>query len=192
MASRREGPETADEATSAEELAALARSGCRASFDTLVLRYRPRLVAFLARRLGSPADAEDVAQETFLRAFDRLERYDPTRPFQTWLFTIGKNVAANHALARTRRATHERASAAEPAASDASVIEASEPSEAREASDVWRHAARVLSPGAYRVLWLHYAQGRSVREVATATNHSTVAIKVMLFRARRRLLREVL
>lgn len=88
-------------AISAEELAVRARAGSRVSFDELVVRLRPRLVAFLARRLPDAADAEDVAQETFLRAFDHLERYDPARPFATWLFTIGKNVAANHAVART-------------------------------------------------------------------------------------------
>src|SRR5262245_12096438 len=98
---------------STEDLAALARAGSRPSVDEL--RLRPRLVAFLARRVPSAAEAEDVAQETFLRAYERLDRYDPSRPFATWLFTIGKNVAANHALAGTRRAAHEQASAAEPA-----------------------------------------------------------------------------
>ena len=92
---------------SAEELAVRARDGSRVSFDELVVRYRPRLVAFLARRLADAADAEDVAQETFVRVYDHLDRYDPARPFSTWLFAIGKNVAANHAIARTRRDARE-------------------------------------------------------------------------------------
>jgi RNA polymerase sigma-70 factor (ECF subfamily) len=167
----------------AEELAALARSGDRASFEALVVRYRPRLVAFLARRVASTADAEDVAQETFVRAHDHLDRYDPSRPFGTWLFTIGKNVAANHATAGARRAARERASGAEPAPSQAS--------DASEAADLWQRAARILPPDTYRMLWLRYARSYSVGEIAAEMNRSSVAIKVMLFRARRRLLEEV-
>ncbi len=174
--------------TSIEELAALARAGCRASFEELVVRVRPRLVAFVARRVATLADAEDVAQETFLRVHDHLDRYDPSRPFTTWLFTIAKNVAANHAVAAARRAAREQASAAEPAAPALPVVETGD---ATEAGELWQRAARVLPADTYRMLWLRYAQNRSVREIAAEMDRSAVAIKVMLFRARRRLLQEV-
>lgn len=166
---------------SAEELAVRAREGNRGSFDELVTRYRPRLVAFLARRLADATDAEDVAQETFLRAYDRLAIYDPSRPFATWLFAIGKNVAANHAVARTRRDVRDRDSrpAGVAIAEDAGT------------SDLWQRAQAILSPDAYRMLWLRYAQGLTVREIATELDRSSVAVKVMLFRARRRLVQEV-
>lgn len=172
-------PQTA--AVSAEELAVRARDGSRASFDELVTRYRPRLVAFLARRLADAADAEDVAQETFLRAYDRLAQYDPSRPFATWLFTIGKNVAANHAIARGRRDARDRDS--RPA--DTAIEDGAG------ASDLWPRARAILSPDAYRMLWLRYAQGLTVREIAAELDRSSVAVKVMLFRARRRLLQEI-
>jgi len=166
-------------ATSAEELAARARAGSRVAFDELVVRYRPQLVAFLARRLTDAADAEDVAQETFLRAYDHLASYDPDRPFATWLFAIGKNVAANHAVARARREARRLGAVDEPAASEA------------DAGGVWRRAAAVLSPAAYRVLWLRYTQGLTVGEIARELDRSSVSVKVMLFRARQRLLKEV-
>jgi RNA polymerase sigma-70 factor, ECF subfamily len=174
-------PKPPNAALSAEELAARARAGSRVSFDELVTRYRPRLVAFLARRLADAADAEDVAQETFLRAYDRLAQYDPARPFATWLFTIGKNVAANHAVARSRRDARDRDS--RPA--DAAIEDGAG------ASDLWQRARAILSPDAYRMLWLRYAQGLTVREVAAELDRSSVAVKVMLFRARRRLLQEI-
>jgi RNA polymerase sigma-70 factor (ECF subfamily) len=178
-------PKPPTAATSAEELATRAREGSRVSFDELVTRYRPRLVAFLARRLADPADAEDVAQETFLRAFDRLAQYDPSRPFATWLFTIGKNVAANHAIARSRRDARDRDSRPADAAAGAAIEDAAG------ASDLWQRARAILSPDAYRMLWLRYAQGLTVREVAAELDRSSVAVKVMLFRARRRLLQEI-
>jgi RNA polymerase sigma-70 factor, ECF subfamily len=174
-------PKPPDAAVSAEELAVRARDGSRGSFDELVVRYRPRLVAFLAGRLAAAADAEDVAQETFLRAYDHLDRYDPARPFSTWLFAIGKNVAANHALARTRRDAHEQ---------DASPLDSTVDGASAD-TGLWERAAAILRPDAYRILWLCYAQGLTVREIATELDRSTVAIKVMLFRARRRLLQEV-
>jgi RNA polymerase sigma-70 factor, ECF subfamily len=166
-------------AASAEELAVRAREGSRVSFDELVTRYRPRLVAFLARRLADAADAEDVAQETFLRAYDRLAQYDPSRPFATWLFTIGKNAAANHAIARGRRDARD----SRPA--DTAIEDGAG------ASDLWPRARAILSPDAYRMLWLRYAQGLTVREIAAELDRSSVAVKVMLFRARRRLLQEI-
>lgn len=173
-------PKPPTAADSAEELAVRARDGSRVSFDELVVRYRPQVVAFLARRLTA-ADAEDVAQETFVRAYDHLDGYDPARPFSTWLFAIAKNVAANHAVARTRRDAREHEGGRrDPTADDRA-----------EASDLWQRAAAVLRPGPYRVLWLRYAQGMTVREIATELGRSSVAIKVMLFRARRRLLQEV-
>jgi RNA polymerase sigma-70 factor (ECF subfamily) len=178
MLTQRKPPTAAD---SAEELAVRARDGSRGSFDELVVRYRPRLVAFLARRLADAADAEDVAQETFLRAYDHLDGYDPARPFSTWLFAIGKNVAANHALARTRRHAHEQ---------DSRPLEGTVDGAAG-GSDLWRRAAAILGPDTYRMLWLCYAQGLTVREIATELGRSSVAVKVMLFRARRRLLQEV-
>jgi RNA polymerase sigma-70 factor, ECF subfamily len=174
-------PKPPTAATSAEELAVRARAGSRVSFDELVTRYRPRLVAFLARRLADPADAEDVAQETFLRAYDRLAQYDPSRPFATWLFAIGKNAAANHAIARSRRAARDRDSRPAGAAIE----------DGAGASDLWQRARAILSPDAYRMLWLRYAQGLTVREVAAELDRSSVAVKVMLFRARRRLLQEI-
>jgi RNA polymerase sigma-70 factor (ECF subfamily) len=182
---------------SAEELAVRAREGSRVSFDELVVRYRPRLVAFLARRLASAADAEDVAQETFLRAYDHLDRYDAARPFATWLFAIGKNVAANHAIARTRRDAREQDSrpvdGATGGAADGTAGGAAGGAidGAAAAGDLWQRAAKALSPDAYRMLWLRYAQGLTVREIAAALGRSSVAVKVMLFRARRRLLQEV-
>jgi RNA polymerase sigma-70 factor, ECF subfamily len=169
---------------SVDDLAARAQSGDEACFQELVSRLRAPLAAFLARRLNRPDDADDVVQETFMRAYRYIDRYDPSRRFSTWLFAIGKNVAASHRAADRRRVDVEKQSA--PAAAVHVAPVASE----GEADEVWRAARRVLSGEAYRALWLRYADDLSVIEVAREIGRSVVATKVMLFRARKKLLQE--
>ena len=67
-----------------EELVARAQQGCAESFEELVRRYQVPLVHFLRRR-GDADEAEDVAQEAFLRAYENLARYRPRWRFSTWL-----------------------------------------------------------------------------------------------------------
>src|SRR5688500_6258742 len=93
---------------SIDELAARAQAGDPASFEELVVRLREPLARFVGRRLPRAVDAEDAVQETFLRAFDHLDRYDRSRRFTTWLFAIGKHVAADHRDADRRRDDRER------------------------------------------------------------------------------------
>lgn len=169
-----------------DELAVRAQAGDPASFDELVARLRGPLVAFLSQRLAHRADADDVAQETFLRAYRHIDSYDPQRRFSTWLFAIGKNVAASHRAADRRRDEVTRASGEE-----AVVPSEAAPGEGAaeaEAGETWSRARRLLSAEQYRALWLRYARDLSIREVARELGRTQVATKVMLFRARKRLL----
>lgn len=79
-----------------------ARGGDSAAFGRLVERHQRRLVAHL-RRLVGPSDALDLAQETFVRAWERLPLYDPHYRFLGWLLVIGTRLALNH----RRRLRHE-------------------------------------------------------------------------------------
>ncbi len=163
-----------------EDLAARAQRGDRASFDELVTRVRPPLVAFLARRVPVPSDADDVAQETLARAYKHLASYDPARKFSTWLFAIGKNTAINYRIAQQRRERVE--GELDPQVTDTA------PGEADDA--IWQTARRVLTEQAYRALWLRYARDLEVRDVARELGKSVVGTKVLLFRARGKLLKE--
>jgi len=73
------------------------------AFTTLVDRHAPACLRFAKRMLGEMADAEDAAQETFLRAFNALRSYDAETPFRTWLFAILVNRCRTSLLRRTRR-----------------------------------------------------------------------------------------
>jgi RNA polymerase sigma-70 factor (ECF subfamily) len=77
-----------------EELVARASAGSRAAFEELVARYTPRLFFFLRRKSGSDdVDVEDLIQETFVRAFRNIDRYDTRWKFSTWLYTMAVRIA---------------------------------------------------------------------------------------------------
>ena len=85
----------------AEELARKAGEGSSACFSALVSRFAGRLFHYLQHKVGSAHDAEDLVQETFLRVLRHIDRYDPTRPFAPWLFTIATRLAISHHRGRT-------------------------------------------------------------------------------------------
>lgn len=84
-----------------QELVRTAQKGSADAFEALVRRYEPRVTGLCQRLLGSRADAEDAALSAFVKAWRSLARYDRTRPFSTWLFTIATREAIS--LARSRR-----------------------------------------------------------------------------------------
>lgn len=76
-------------------LARRVQLGDRQAFEELVRRYLRPIHAVVASYLREPADIEDAAQETFLRALDRIHTFEPERPFAPWLYQIARNVARN-------------------------------------------------------------------------------------------------
>jgi RNA polymerase sigma-70 factor (ECF subfamily) len=166
-----------------EELARRACDGCAVSFEQLVRRFQVPLLHFL-RRQGAGGDAEDLLQETFLRAYANLHRYRPRWRLATWLFTIARRVAINHHR-RSRPAVVE--ASWEPAASDVrEPCQAMVEEESRRR--LWEMAARVLSADEWTALWLFYVEEMPAREIAAVLGRSWVGVKTMLFRSRKRLL----
>ena len=78
-----------------EDLIQIVAQGERAAFDVLVQRHKVRLYNYLLRLLRNPTDAEEVAQETFVRAYVNAEKYRTVAKFSTWLYTIGTNLVRN-------------------------------------------------------------------------------------------------
>ena len=72
------------------------RRGDLAGLTGLMGRYQDRLYRYLVRLLGDETVAEDVFQQTWLRAIDRISRYDASRPFAPWLFAMARNLALDH------------------------------------------------------------------------------------------------
>jgi RNA polymerase sigma-70 factor (ECF subfamily) len=169
--------------TSDEELAYRARQGCATSFEQLLRRFQAPLLHFLRHR-GFSADAEDLAQETFLRAYENLHRYDRRWAFSTWLFTIARRTSLNHHR-RTRPTADTRVVDAVLSA-ERVPLENMVAEESRRR--LWDRAAEVLSEEQTTALWLHYVEDMPAREIARVLGRSWASVKVMLFRARKRLL----
>lgn len=94
---------SADASVHDARLVDAARGGDKDAFGALVRRYERRLVRVLLRFVSDYELARDLAQETFLRAYERLDQFDPSRRFGPWLFQIGVNLTLDYLRRRKRR-----------------------------------------------------------------------------------------
>jgi RNA polymerase sigma-70 factor (ECF subfamily) len=168
-----------------EELAVQAAAGSRPAFEELVSRYSLRLFHFLRSRSGSDEDVEDLVQETFLKAYRNIVRYDPQRKFSTWLFTVAVRLSISR----------HRSQGAKPLPLDSEGPEHPSPGpqealirkeETRKAGNIWL-LARTLRPSEYEVLWLRYAEELPMKDIARAMKKSLVGVRVLLHRSRLKL-----
>jgi len=161
---------------SAEELARRAQEGCRASFAYLVDRYAMSLLRFLHRRTGNLQDAEDLVQDTFVRAYANIDRYQSSYKFSTWLFTIARRLATSRLRSRRRPRPLIEAETCSP---EPDVLVSQQ--ETRQ--NLWA-AAETLSVGQYEALWLRYGRDMPIKEIARVMGRSQVGVRVLLCRAR--------
>lgn len=169
------------ETLSSEVLAERAKAGCQDSFSELVRRHSGPLTRFLVRRVRTPQDAEDVAQETFVRAHRKMERYEPRYRFTTWLFTIAARLASD-SLRKREELTGQVVPEAVDEVTPGRILELTEAK-----GNLWQTAANLLPSGQYDALWLRYGEDRSIAEIAEQLGKTRVHVKVLLHRARLRL-----
>ena len=173
------------EAQAQEQAWALAaQKGDRAAFMRLVEAYQRPVYNLCYRMLGGDgADAEDAAQETFLRAYTKLNTYHPGRKFSSWLFSI----ASHYCIDRLRQRRYQVVSwddlppervapATEPEPEDAAL--------AKESQATLHKLLNGLPPDYRAATILRYWQEMSYDEIAETLNTSVSAIKSRLFRAR--------
>lgn len=171
---------------SAEELACSAQAGSLASFEELVARFQRPLFRFLLLRAPSLEDAEELTQDSFVRAWQRIGLYDPRHRFSTWLFTLARRLAASRARRARSGATDERASELVCAVDPPALLAARE-----ERLNLWSLARRLLGVEQCSALWLRYAEDLAVPEIARILGRRPVTVRVQLFRARARLARHL-
>lgn len=85
-----------------EDLILQVQEGQRQAFDMLVFRYKDRLYNFILRMVRDPDLAEEIAQDTFVRAYIHADKYRTIARFSTWLYTIGLNLVRNHMRRKKR------------------------------------------------------------------------------------------
>lgn len=168
--------------SSEDELIAAAKAGSHSAFAALVERYQDGLYRFLCVRCARICDAEDALQDTFVGAWRYLDSYDPRWRFSTWLYRI----ALRHAAGRPTAWESLDPEPADPAADPLADCIADDGRR-----NIWLTARQRLTPEGYTALWLHYGEDMAVRDVARAMGRSVSWVKVNLFRARRRLAREL-
>lgn len=166
-----------------EDLARQARAGSLSAFDELLSRYGDRIYAFLVGKTGNNEDAKDLTQTVFIKAYRNLSKYDAKYKFTTWIFCIARREFASF-YRRRRPVSCE--------IDDESVIVHDNPSSAMEADefgqDVWNVARKLLPDSQFSALWLHYREDMSVRDAAKIMGCRAGNLKVLLHRARKKLL----
>jgi RNA polymerase sigma-70 factor (ECF subfamily) len=157
------------------------------SFAELVNRYEQAVLNLAYYMLHDPAEAEDAAQEAFLRAYRNLSRYDCGRSFKTWVMSI----ASNHCIDRLRRRHFQKFSLDEMLPTHPALASREpNPEEHTIESERSRAMSRLLEtlPAKYRsVVILYYWYEMSCTEIADSLAVREGTVKSRLFRARRQL-----
>ncbi len=160
------------------------------AFAVLVRRFQGRVVSLAYRYLGSAADAEDLAQEVFLRVYRAKETYEPSAKFSTWIYRITANASLNHLRSKKARRKVSGAMPGGDGGEPEAEFEderAEAPGERMEKDELARVLRRIVDdlPERQRLaIVLNKYEGLSYEDVAAAMDLSVMAVKSLLTRAR--------
>ena len=173
------------DALAEEVLLARAREGDHAAFGEIVRRYQNAVFNLCYRMLGDYHEAEDAAQETFLRAFRHFHRFDTRRRFSTWLLSIASHYCIDRL--RRRRVTFVSLDAPDVQRHRGHRVHPEEFLLQKEVADRVQAMLGQLTPDDRLVLILHYYYDMSYREIGEIMGLSEGAVKTRAHRARRAL-----
>lgn len=164
-------------------------AGDEKAYRELIERYQRQVYSVALRMLRRAEDAEDVSQETFIRVFRSIDRYDPTRPFAAWLFTITSRLCIDHI--RRRRVRPISLFQRDPESQEERTIEVVDPGlrpdEETSRIEEERNAQELIDslPPHYRiVVMLRHQQDLSYDEIAEALKLPLGTVKARIHRAR--------
>jgi RNA polymerase sigma factor (sigma-70 family) len=166
-----------------EQLASDARAGSIDAFDQLARRYQVPLLRFLQRRTPARREAEDLLQESFLRAFQSLDKFRDGYSFKAWLFTLSYRLAVSSARRPFIRCSHEPAESL--GSEHGNPSPAADRAEAR--TRLWSIVRQTLGEEAFTAVWLFYVESIPPREIAAIMGRSWAWVKTALHRARQKL-----
>jgi RNA polymerase sigma-70 factor (ECF subfamily) len=178
------------------DVVALAQQGREAAYRELIRRYERPVFSLVFRMVRDRTLAEDLAQETFIKVLNNIDRYVPEFKFSSWLFKIANNLAIDH-LRRRQLPTISMHGA--PDATSASRIEATafdiasdgesalDELEARELGTAIEKAIASLRPEYRSCIMLRHVEGRSYEEIAATLDLPLGTVKTYIHRARHEL-----
>ncbi len=169
------------------ELIATVLKGDSASFEPLVLKYQPRVFATARRYARRESEVEDIVQEVFLKAFQKLSSFRGEAPFEHWLMRLAVRTCYDFLRGHQRNRETSFTELSEP---ETDWLErfVADPSGASEDADAARQLINKileqLSPANRLIINLLEIEDRSVKEIAKLTGWSVPLVKVRAFRAR--------
>ncbi|MHB8838642.1 MAG: sigma-70 family RNA polymerase sigma factor [Gemmatimonadaceae bacterium] len=165
--------------------------GVSLAFDLLVERYQTRLLNFVYRTVGDRERAEDLVQEVFIRVHRHLGRFDQSKKFSTWIYTIASNLAKNELRNRSRNPlvyfqtmTSGWEDEDRPLEFEDTTARPDDAFERRHLRELVDAAVRRLPAHHRQVFVLRELDGRSYEEIAEMTNCNLGTVKSRLNRAR--------
>ncbi len=190
-------PSSSDEEAEKEEsnevsvgLMELVRDGDLLAFERLVELHQRAVIGTVAKMLGNPSEAEDIAQQVFIRVWKSASRYEAQAKFTTWLFTITRNLVFNEVRRRQRKptvsvdereeSTHRTVEDTQASAPDDEMLHA----ELEEAVD---RAIQSLPEKQRMAVILRRYEEMPYEDIAKVLSMSVPAVKSLLFRARTQL-----
>lgn len=174
------------EAAAQAELVRASQGGSVRAFEDLVRLHTPRVFNFLFHMTRHRQDAEDLTQQTFVKAYQHMDRVDPERPLIHWLLTIARRTALNHF--RAAKSWDELPATLSDTSTDSPAAHAEQTDGT---GQVWDRARRLLSEKEYSVLWLRFGEELSTEETARIVGLTQPHVKILLFRARQRLMKSL-
>lgn len=164
-----------------------AREGDQKAFSQLLDRFWPEVYGFQLKRTQNENDAEDISIQTFARAFDKLDSFDPNYAFGTWLITISKNLHVDMLRKRKRNVLEHREN--HPGDAMKKVLDESPSAEDQLIIDqnlkTLLENIRKLKPAYRQVIELRYFREMSYAEIAENLKEPLGNVKIKLLRAKK-------
>jgi RNA polymerase sigma-70 factor (ECF subfamily) len=167
-------------------LIAQAKQGSETATRKLIELHQQRLFAFIWKIVRNTDDAEDICQETFMRAVSSLSDFNEAYRFSTWIFTIGYRLALNSLKHRGNQTGYDFSNVM-PVNQVDHVDEVMQSEQAQKLREVIWHEVDQLSPSQKATILMFYRQGLSCQEISEALDMPVATIKSHMHRAREKL-----